>query len=76
MKEGWKTQCGEKHTFAIVMAFEPDPDAGAGASCDMEASWGKFQIWIDGKNVCAYTDDGGHVDDAQWYLLPLLEWIT
>lgn len=54
----------------------PDPDSGIGADPEDTASWGSFQLWVDGQNLCAHVDQGEQLQSAHWYLLPLLEWLT
>ena len=53
-----------------------DPDEGRGASADVSLSWGAFQIWVNGWNLCAHLEEGERVESAHWYLLPLLEWFV
>ena len=59
-----------------MIALEDDPDDGAGATREMTASWGAFQIWVRGQNLCAHTEEGETVTSVHWYLLPMLEWIA
>jgi Zn-dependent peptidase ImmA (M78 family) len=72
----WKHQRGNTEKFAFLVQFETDPDQGASATPDMAASWGAFQIWVRGKNLCAHREEGETLESVHWYLLPLLEWIT
>jgi Zn-dependent peptidase ImmA (M78 family) len=72
----WQLQLGNTTRFALLIAFEDDPDDGAGATREMAASWGAFQIWVRGQNLCAHTEEGETVTSVHWYLLPMLEWIA
>ena len=72
----WSRLAGDTAKFACQFQFESDPDMGASASPDDGASWGSFQIWIEGLNLSAHNEQGEYVDSVHWYLLPLLEWIV
>jgi hypothetical protein len=72
----WQQQLGNTSQFAIMIGFEDDPDEGAGAAREMAASWGAFQIWVRGQNLCAHMEEGETVTSVHWYLLPMLEWIA
>ncbi|MGH3812370.1 MAG: ImmA/IrrE family metallo-endopeptidase [Pseudonocardiaceae bacterium] len=71
----WERFAGNTDTFAARITFMPDPDAGMGADPEDAASWGKFELWVDGQNLCAHVDQGEILQGAHWYLLPLLEWL-
>jgi Zn-dependent peptidase ImmA (M78 family) len=43
---------------------------------DEAASWGSFQIWVGGKNLCLHTEEDEDVKSVHWYLLPLIEWFA
>lgn len=72
----WERFAGSTDTFAVRIAFIPDPDAGAAADSEDAASWGAFQLWVGGQNLCAHVDQGEVLQSAHWYLLPLLEWLV
>ena len=72
----WERLAGDTSAFAIKIAFIDDPDEGRGASSDESLSWGAFQLWVDGWNLCAHLEEGERVEWAHWYLLPLLEWFV
>ena len=76
MATHWERLAGDTSAFAIKMAFMDDPDEGQGASADVSLSWGAFQIWANGWNLCAHLEEGERVESAHWYLLPLLEWFA
>ena len=67
---------GDARRFAIRLAFGPDPDNGRGAERDISLSWGGFQLWVEGRNLCAHTEEGERVESVHWYLLPLIEWFA
>ena len=72
----WERLAGDTSAFAIRIAFMDDPDEGQGASTDASLSWGAFQIWVNGWNLCAHLEEDERVESAHWYLLPLLEWFV
>jgi len=53
-----------------------DPDGGDGATKELAASWGSFQIWVRGINVCSHLEKDEVIQSVHWYLLPLLEWLA
>ena len=76
MATHWERLAGDTSAFAIKIAFLDDPDEGQGASEDVSLSWGAFQIWVKGWNLCAHLEEGERVESTHWYLLPLLEWFV
>ena len=72
----WELQVGDTRHFAIRLAFGPDPHDGRGADRDVSSSWGSFQLWADGRNLCAHIEEGERLDSVHWYLLPLIEWFA
>lgn len=72
----WERFAGDTDIFAVRLAFMPDPDAGSSADPEDAASWGAFQLWVDGQNLCSHVDQGEVLQSAHWYLLPLLEWFV
>ena len=72
----WEKLAGDTATFAVKVAFFDDPDSGQGADADTSKSWGGFQLWVEGRNLCAHEEDGERVEFVHWYLLPLLEWFV
>jgi Zn-dependent peptidase ImmA (M78 family) len=72
----WERFAGSTDTFAVRIAFMPDPDEGVASDPAEAASWGAVQFWVDGQNLCAHIDQGEVLQSAHWYLLPLLEWIA
>ena len=67
---------GDTRQFAFMVGFDPDPENGQGATRDESISWGRFQVWVDGINLCAHREDGVSLPAVHWYLLPLLEWLV
>lgn len=72
----WERFVGDTSRFAIRLAFSPDPDDGRGADPDVSRSWGSFQLWADGRNLCAHSEQGERIESVHWYLLPLMEWFA
>jgi Zn-dependent peptidase ImmA (M78 family) len=72
----FKKLAGDTEEFAFLIGLDRDPDAGAGAAEEEALSWGSFQIWVGGRNLCAHWEDGEVVDAVHWYMLPLLEWLA
>ena len=76
MTTRWERLAGDTGVFALKVAFASDPDEGRGIDPEVGASWGSFQIWVRGRNLCAHREEGEHLDSVHWYLLPLLEWFA
>ena len=76
MSVRWERFAGDTASFAVRVAFHHDPDNGAAASLEMAESWGAFQIWVRGVNLCAHVDGGETLQLSHWYLLPVLEWLS
>lgn len=72
----WEKLAGDTRRFAIRLAFGPDPHGGRGADGDLSHSWGSFQLWVDGRNLCAHVEEGERIDSVHWYVLPVLEWFA
>ena len=72
----WEMLAGDTRRFAIRLAFGPDPDDGRGAARDLSLSWGSFQLWVEGRNLCAHMEEGERLESVHWYLLPLIEWFA
>jgi Zn-dependent peptidase ImmA (M78 family) len=67
---------GNQNEFAITLSFATDPDRGRGASTATSASWGSFEIWVNGLNLCLHREDAYTLPAVHWYLLPLLQWFV
>ena len=74
MTKRWGRLAGEKSTFALKMEFVDDPDHGRAIDPEVAVSWGCFQVWIEGRNLCAHRECGNQLESVYWYLLPLIEW--
>ena len=72
----WERLAGDTDIFAVKMAFQRDPDDGRAAVPEEALSWGSFQIWVQGRNVCSHIEESETLDSVHWYLLPLLEWLA
>jgi len=66
---------GNLREFAISLSFEPDPEAGCGASLEQSATWGSFAIWVNGLNLCKHQELNNTFEKVNWYLLPLIRWL-
>ena len=67
---------GDTSVFALKLAFASDPDEGRGIDPETGLSWGSFQVWVRGRNLCAHREEDERIDSVHWYLLPLLEWFA
>ncbi|WP_420622439.1 ImmA/IrrE family metallo-endopeptidase [Candidatus Poriferisodalis sp.] len=76
MSMRWERFAGDTSLFAARLAFHRDPDDGEAATPDLAESWGAFQLWVRGRNLCAHIDQGEELRSCHWYLLPLLEWLS
>jgi Zn-dependent peptidase ImmA (M78 family) len=76
MSTRWEKLSGDTSTFAFKITFSPDPDEGSAIDPAEAISWGGFQIWVEGRNLCAHLDEGERVESTHWYLLSFLEWIV
>ena len=76
MTTRWEKLSGDKSAFALKISFSPDPDEGHSIDSAETLSWGGFQIWVEGRNLCAHLEEGERIDSVHWYLLPLLEWLV
>lgn len=72
----WEYLAGDTGRFAIRVGLSHDPYGGDGVTEELSASWGFFEIWVEGRNLCAQTEAGETLDAVHWYLLPLLEWLV
>ena len=72
----WERLAGDTSEFALRLAFAPDPDDGQAAEPEASMSWGSFQLWVEGRNLCAHQEDGERAESVHWYLLPLMEWFA
>ena len=72
----WEKFVGDTEQFGIRLSFQKDPDGGRGSTLEESLSWGSFQLWVEGQNLCAHREEGEYIESVHWYLLPLLKWIT
>lgn len=72
----WERLAGDTSEFALRLAFAPDPDDGQAAEPEVSMSWGSFQLWVEGRNLCAHQEEGERTESVHWYLLPLMEWFA
>ncbi|MCA1835741.1 MAG: hypothetical protein LC721_05180, partial [Actinobacteria bacterium] len=76
MGTSWEFLAGDTSKFALKLSFQDDPHPGVCATTEETASWGTFQLWVEGQNLCSHTEAGETVESVHWYLLPLLEWFA
>ena len=76
MTTRWEKLTGDTDVFALRIAFAPDPDEGRAIKPEVSESWGSFQIWVRGRNLCAHVEEGERIASVHWYLLPLMEWFV
>ena len=76
MATRWERLAGDTSVFALRVAFSSDPDEGRGVEPETSLSWGSFQIWVEGRNLCAHLEEGERIDSVHWYLLPIIEWFV
>ena len=76
MATRWERLEGDTSAFAIGMEFAPDPDGGRYIDPETGLSWGSFQIWVEGRNLCSHSEKGERIESTHWYLLSLLEWFA
>ena len=76
MSTRWEHLAGDTGEFALRLAFARDPDDGEVADPDVARSWGSFQLWVDGRNLCAHQEQGERSESVHWHLLPLMEWFV
>ena len=76
MSTRWERLAGDTSAFALKVAFASDPDDVRYIDPEVGLSWGSFQIWVGGRNLCAHLEEGERIDSVHWYLLPLLEWFS
>ncbi len=43
---------GDTDRFAFKIAFQRDPNKAEAATPENALSWGSFQLWVDGQNLC------------------------
>ncbi len=67
---------GDTDRFAFKVSFQRDPENGRGAPAEESLSWGGFQLWVAGQNLCRHLDESEESSSVHWYLLPLLEWFV
>ena len=76
MDPQWGKSVGNRDVFAFEITFAPDPCDGRAMTPDDALSWGGFQIWAGGRNLCAHRELGERLESAHWHLLPLMEWLA
>ena len=68
-------EAGDPNLFSLRMQFVPNLDPGF-ATPEEDLSWGRLQIWVAGRNLCEHVDRSEVRNAVEWYLLPMLEWLS
>ncbi len=76
MSTRFERLAGDTSRFAVKIAFHGDSGMPPSDPPALEASWGSFQVWVEGRNLCEHQEDQEGVDSVHWYLLPLFEWFA
>lgn len=76
MRTTYKKLAGDTSRFGIQIAFARDSEMPASRPPALETSWGSFQIWVEGRNLCEHQEIDDRVSAVHWYLLPLFEWFA
>jgi hypothetical protein len=72
----WHKTAGDQSEFKITLFFALDPDRGEGATPEESLSWGGFELWVEGKNLCFHLEQQQTLNAVHWYLLSMLEWFA
>jgi Zn-dependent peptidase ImmA (M78 family) len=70
-----RIEFGDPQSFAFSLHFVNNLDKGF-ATPEEDLSWGRFQFWVNGHNLCEHIDQHEVWTSVDWYLLPLLEWLA
>ncbi len=71
----WSASFGRRTDLMIRFDILGDPEV-VGEQDDYQASWGAFQLWVDGVNLCRHEELGEPMESIHWYLLPLFQWLA
>jgi Zn-dependent peptidase ImmA (M78 family) len=67
---------GDREKFFFQLAFEPPADPDFAAPEEDALSWGSFQLWVDGRNLCRHAVGTEESQAVYWHLLPFMEWLV
>ena len=67
---------GDREKFFFQLAFEPPADPDFAAPEEDALSWGSFQLWVDGRNLCRHAVGTEESQAVYWHLLPFIEWLV
>jgi len=67
---------GDREKFFFQFAFEPPADPDFVASEEEALTWGSFQLWADGRNLCRHAVGTEESQSVYWHLLPFMEWLV
>lgn len=72
----FRIEVGDPERVSIRLAFFPDPHPAPTGEDEVDTTWGEFALWANGVHVTGNRVWGDENEGIQWYLLPLLEWLT
>jgi hypothetical protein len=67
---------GDRERFFFQLAFERPADPAFVASEEDALSWGSFQLWVEGRNLCRHAVGTEESQSVYWHLLPFMEWLV
>lgn len=76
MSKTWELLEGNTDQFALKLSFSEDPGRIPEISQEVALSWGSFEFWVGGRNLCLHQEAGTTRNSVHWYLLTLLEWLA
>lgn len=73
----WRHLVGSTDRFGVEISLIEDPDQGQFALPEVSKSWGEFNVFVEGRNLCEAKDPTGvSLAGVRWYLLPLLRFFV
>ncbi|MBI1757864.1 MAG: ImmA/IrrE family metallo-endopeptidase [Actinobacteria bacterium] len=72
----WALTAGDPLDFSVTLGFAANPHDPDHATAEERASWGYFEIWAGGENLCAHVEQSAVLPTVHWYMLPLIEWFA
>lgn len=72
----WSFSVGDPSSLAWTFSLLPDPDDPQGVGRELSASWGSFELVVEGEQLCGSVQEGEQLRAAHWYLLPVAEWLV
>lgn len=72
----WSVTLGEGRALSWVFSLIDGQVGEEVVSADVGASWGSFELIVDGLGLCETVQEGEQLRSAHWYLLPVAEWLV